>query len=293
MRRRGPDELATCRDFVLPRLEDAGWLKDQIHPQYPITAGRVVFRGRRPRREDELRADYALEVSPGFPLAVVEAKREYAKPSDGLQQAKEYAELLDLPVALATNGRGIAEFDFRTGIERTLDRFPRPDEVWERFRAWKGIADDTVAAILREPFNRVLHNTDGSVKEPRYYQRIAIHRAVAAILSGHKRLLLTMATGSGKTFTAMQIVWKVWRFWETCGESGTRRVLYLADRDALIGQPLQDDFKPVFEDAAHRILGESTTSRSIYFATYQALHGGAAGPRFRDYPRDYFDLIII
>jgi type I restriction enzyme R subunit len=134
---------------------------------------------------------------------------------------------------------------------------------------------------------------DGSAKEPRYYQRIAIHRAVVALLSGRRRVLLTMATGSGKTFTAMQIVWKMWRFWEMRGESGTRRVLYLADRDALIQQPLQDDFKPVFEDAAHRILGESTTSRSIYFATYQALHGSAASPRFRDYPRDYFDLIVV
>ena len=293
MQRRGPIELETCREYVLPGLEDSGWLKDQIQPQYPITAGRVIFRGRRPGREEELRADYALEISPGFPLAVVEAKREYAKPADGLQQAKEYAQLLDLPIALATNGRGIAEFDFHTGAERTLNRFPRPDEIWERFRAWKGIADNTIAEILREPFNRDLHNTDGSAKEPRYYQRIAIHSAVAAILSGRRRLLLTMATGSGKTFTALQIVWKLWRFWETCGESGTRRVLYLADRDALIDQPLKDEFKPVFRDAAHRILGESTTSRSIYFATYQALHGGTASPRFRDYPRDYFDLIIV
>ena len=293
MVRRGRDESETCREYVLPGLKESGWLKDQIQPEYPITAGRVIFRGRRPAREDQLRADYALEVSPGFPIAVVEAKREHAMPSDGLQQAKEYAELLDLPVALATNGHGIAEFDFHTGLERTLDHFPRPDEVWERFRSWKGIADDAVAEVLKEPFNRALHNTDGSAKEPRYYQRIAIHEAVAKILSGRKRLLLTMATGSGKTFTAMQIVWKIWRFWETRGESGTRRVLYLADRDALIEQPLQKDFKPVFGDAAHRILGESTTSRSIYFATYQALHGGTATPRFRDYPRDYFDLIIV
>ena len=154
MKSRGPKESETCREYVVPRLKDSGWLRDQIHPQYPITAGRVVFRGRRPYREEELRADYALEVSPGFPIAVVEAKREYAKPADGLQQAKEYAELLDLPIALASNGKGIIEFDFYTGLERTLDRFPRPDEIWERFRAWKGITDNTVAEILREPFNR-------------------------------------------------------------------------------------------------------------------------------------------
>lgn len=173
MVRRGRDESQTCREYVLPGLKESGWLKDQIQPEYPITAGRVIFRGRRPAREDQLRADYGLEVSPGFPIAVVEAKREHAKPSDGLQQAKEYAELLDLPVALATNGHGIAEFDFHTGLERTLDRFPRPDEIWERFRSWKGIADDAVAEVLKEPFNRALHNTDGSAKERCYIRRSA------------------------------------------------------------------------------------------------------------------------
>jgi type I restriction enzyme, R subunit len=293
MRRRGPDESETCRAYVLPRLHASGWQEDQIHAQYPITAGRVIFRGRRPDRDEELRADYALEISPGFPIAVVEAKREYKKPADGLQQAMEYARLLDLPVALASNGQGIAGFDFLTGRELEMDEFPRPDEIWENYLTWKGIADPSVAEILREPFNRVLRNADGSVKEPRYYQRVAIHRAVAAILSGGRRSLLTMATGSGKTFTAMQIVWKIWRFWETRGESGTRRVLYLADRDALIEQPLQKDFRPVFEDASHRILGESTTSRSIYFSTYQALRGSSDHPRYLDYPRDYFDLIIV
>jgi type I restriction enzyme R subunit len=238
-----------------------------------------------------------LELSPGFPVAVVEAKREYAQPGDGLQQAKEYAGLLDLPVALATNGHGIVEFDFRTGQERPLDAFPRPDELWERYRAWKGIADEEVAEILREPFNRVLRNVDGSVKEPRYYQRVAIHRAVAAMLTGRDRLLLTMATGTGKTFTALQIVWKVWRYWQARGESGTRRVLYLSDRDRLVQQPLDKDFTPVFGTDVYRLRGEArgeiTTSRNIYFATYQALHDGSSDPPYREYRRDYFDLIII
>jgi type I restriction enzyme, R subunit len=293
MARGGRTEADTCRTYVLPAVQESGWLPDQIVDQYRITDGRVVLLGRRPRREEQLRADYVLEVSAGFPVAVIEAKREYGKPEDGLPQAKEYAELLDLPMALATNGRGIVEFDVRTGQERPVTRFPRPDEAWERYLAWRGIADDTVAQILREPFNRTLRNVDGTVKEPRYYQRIAIHRAVAAILSGDRRLLLTMATGTGKTFTALQIAWKVWRYWQRKGESGTRRVLYLADRDALVEQPLKKDFRPVFEDAAGRILGESPMSRNILFSTYQALRHGSGVPRYRDYPPDYFDLIVV
>jgi type I restriction enzyme R subunit len=301
--RSGRNEADTCRDYVLPALGASGWRRERLAEQYRITEryritdGRVVFQGRRPTRADQLRADYVLELAPGFPVAVVEAKREYAQPGDGLQQAKEYAGLLDLPVALATNGHGAVEFDFHTGRERSLDVFPRPDELWERYRAWKGLPDEGVAEILREPFNRVLRNVDGSVKEPRYYQRVAIHRAVAAILTGRKRLLLTMATGTGKTFTALQIVWKVWRYWQTRGESGTRRVLYLSDRDTLIQQPLDKDFVPVFGVDAYRIRGEIrgeiTTSRSIYFSTYQALHDGSSNPPYREYGRDYFDLIIV
>jgi type I site-specific restriction endonuclease len=176
--RSGRNEADTCRDYVLPALESSGWRRERlaeqyrIAPGYRITDGRVVFQGRRPTRADQVRADYVLELASGFPVAVVEAKREYAQPGDGLQQAKEYANLLDLPVALATNGHGIVEFDFHSGLERSLDVFPRPDELWERYRAWKGLADEEVAEVLREPFNRVLRNVDGSVKEPRYYQRV-------------------------------------------------------------------------------------------------------------------------
>lgn len=290
---RGRNEQDTCHDYVVPALRSSGWRLDQIMPEYAFTAGRVVFREGRPDRDEVLRADYLLEISPGFPLAVIEAKREYRKPGDGLEQAKIYAEQLDLPVALSTNGHGIVEFDRRTGRERDLDVFPRPDELWQRYREWRGVADDAVAEVLREPFNRELRDVAGAAKEPRYYQRIAIHRAVAAILSGDKRLLLTMATGTGKTFTALQIVWKVWRYWQTTGDAGVRRVLYLADRDTLITQPLNRDFKPVFRDEAHRILGEISTSRSICFSTYQALHDGSASPKYRDYPPDFFDLIVV
>jgi type I restriction enzyme R subunit len=278
---------------VLPSLLGSGWRKEQIQEQVHVTDGRVIFRDGRPDRDKELIPDYLLEVSPDFPVAVVEAKREYRNASDGLQQAKEYAELLDLPVALATNGQGIVEFGFDTGIERPLERFPRPDEVWARYRRWRGIADAATADVLKEPFNRDLVNADGTPKEPRYYQRVAIHQAVTAILSGRKRLLLTMATGSGKTFTALQIVWKVWRYWETLGKAGTSRVLYLADRDVLISRPMRD-FREVFGESVHRIRGESTTAYNIFFSTYQALHDNMDDPRFRrEFPPDFFDLIVV
>jgi len=136
-----------------------------------------------------LRADYVLEYQPGLPIAVVEAKREYAIPGKGLQQAKDYARLLDAPFAYSTNGREIVEDDRNTGIERDrLTAFPSPDDLWARYREWKGISDDLAAEGLLVSFNRELHNPDGSVKEPRYYQRTAINRAVEAILSGKKGL---------------------------------------------------------------------------------------------------------
>lgn len=213
----GPPERDTCRDYVLPRLKAAGWNEDQIQEQFPITDGRVIVVGKKHRRGNALRADYVLEYRSGVPVAVVEAKREYAIPGNGLQQAKDYAQLLDLPFAYATNGKGIVEDDRDTGLENDkLVAFPGPEELWARYRAWKGITEDSVADGVVVPFNRTLRNADGSVKEPRYYQQTAINRSVAAILGGKKRLLLTMATGTGKTFVSMQIVWKLWRSeWRT------------------------------------------------------------------------------
>ncbi len=208
--RHGPTEADTCRDYVVPRLKEAGWDDDQIVEQYRITDGRVLSVGKKHRRDTPLRADYVLEYRPGLAIAVVEAKRSYAIPGRGIQQAKRYASLLDVPFSYSTNGRGIVEDDRNTGIERDdLVGFPPPEVLWARFREWRGINDNLAAEGLLLPFNRALRNPDGSVKEPRYYQRTAINRAVRAILQGDNRLLLTMATGTGKTFVAMQTVWKL------------------------------------------------------------------------------------
>ncbi len=291
----GPLEKDTCRDYVLPLLKSAGWSEDQIHEEFPITAGRIVNVGKKHRRGTALRADYLLEYEPGVPVAVVEAKREYAIPGKGLQQAKNYAQLLDLPFAYSTNGKGIVEDDRDTGLENDkLKAFPSPDELWARYRAWKGIADDTVADGLLLPFNRSLRNPDGSVKEPRYYQRTAINRAVKGILAGDDRLLLTLATGTGKTFVAMQTVWKLWKSgWRT---GRNPRILYLADRNILVDQPRNDYFVPAFgEGPIWRLRGEAKAGREIYFALYQALADSGEDPNgmFRDFDPDFFDLVIV
>lgn len=296
---RGPLERETCRDYVVPALRRSGWGEDQVVEQYPVTDGRIVPRPhsagsrRRHRRERELRADYLLEVRSGFAVAVVEAKREHKLPGDGLQQAKRYAELLDLPLAYATNGHGIVEHDYDTGRERSLTAFPTPDEMLARFRAWKGIIDEEVATDLLLPFNRDLRTPSGGVKEPRYYQRVAIERVLEAVLAQKQnRILLTMATGTGKTFVALQILWKLWN----SGWRGERRprFLYLADRNILVDQPISREFRPVFGDAIWKLQGEAKHGREVYFALYQALaDSGDSLGLFRDYAPDHFDLVIV
>lgn len=294
----GPLEKDTCRDYVVPRLEAAGW-KDRFVEQYRVTDGKIVpipRRGKRRRdhkRDEPLRADYVLEYRPGLPLAVVEAKREHRLPGDGLQQGKRYAEMLHLSLAYSTNGKGIVEHDYDTGRETNLESFTSPDEMWRRYQAWKGIVEEVATEATLLPFNRDLRLPDGRVKEPRYYQQVAIDAALDAILNEKRdRVLLTLATGTGKTFVALQTVWKLWQSrWR---EGRRPRFLYLADRNILVDQPISREFKPVFGDAIWKIQGEAKTGREIYFALYQSLadSGDDLGV-FRNYPPDYFDLVIV
>lgn len=296
--RHGPTETDTCRDYVVPRLKEAGWNDDQIVEQYRITDGRIIKVGKKHRRDHPLRADYVLEYRPGLPIAVVEAKRSHSIPGKGLQQAKRYASLLDVPFAYSTNGKGIVEDDRNTGIERDdLAGFPSPQVLWARYREWRGLNDELGAEGLLLPFNRALRNPNGSVKEPRYYQRTAINRAVWAILRGDKRLLLTMATGTGKTFVAMQIVWKLWN---TAWRPGRNpRILYLADRNVLIDQPIEREFEPAFGTGEGspiwKLRGEAKLGREIYFGLYQQLADSAErlDGMFREFEPDFFDLVIV
>ncbi len=297
-RRHGPTEADTCHDYVVPHLKEAGWDDDQIAEQYRITDGRVLSVGTKHRRDNPLRADYVLEFRPGLPIAVVEAKRSYAIPGKGLQQAKRYAALLDVPFAYSTNGRGIVEDDRNTGLERDdLVGFPSPELLWARYREWRTLDDERTAGGLVLPFNRALRNPDGSVKEPRYYQRTAINRVVRAILRGNRRLLLTMATGTGKTFVAMQVVWKLWNVNWRPGRNP--RILYLADRNVLIDQPIEREFKPAFGTGEGspiwKLRGEAQLSREIYFGLYQQLADSSDGldGMYRDFAPDFFDLVIV
>lgn len=296
--RRRPTEADTCRDYVLPQLKDAGWNDDQIVEQYRITDGRIVKVGSKHRRAPALRADYVLEYEPGVPIGVVEAKREYSTPGTGMQQAKNYTQLLDVPFAYSTNGVGIVEDDRNTGIERAnLSTFPSPEVLWARYREWKGIKDDSAAVGLLHPFNRSLRNPDGTVKEPRYYQRTAINRTVEAILGGNKRLLLTMATGTGKTFVSMQIVWKLWN--SQWVHDRHPRVLYLADRNVLVDQPIKREFEPAFGGGEGspiwKLKGAAKAGREIYFGLYQQLADSGDQPNgmFRQFSPDFFDLVIV
>ena len=282
-------EADTCRKYVLPKLYDAAWTNDQISEQKYFTDGRIVPMGKGHIRKPGRRADYLLRYRPDFPIAVVEAKAAYKKPGDGMQQAMEYAEILGLKFAFATNGQGIEEYDFITGRQTSLATFPSPEDLWQRLRGDQGLADDADVNDLLFPFNRELRNPDGTVKRPRYYQEIAINRTVQAAIQGKPRILITMATGTGKTFVAMQIVWKLWK---------TRRkpkILYLADRNILIDQAKDRDFSP-FGDALWKIgrHPHPVKSREVYFAIYQTIadREGQTG-LYRRYLPDFFDLIIV
>ena len=222
-------------------------------------------------------------------IAVVEAKAAYKSPGEGLQQAKEYAEILGLKFAYATNGHGIIEFDYLTGLETKLDIFPSPAELWSRLRTAQGLTDDTAAQRLLTPSNHL------TGKSPRYYQEIAINRTVQAILQGKRRVLLTMATGTGKTVVAFQICWKLWSArWNRTGAHRRPKVLYLADRNILIDDPKDKTFT-AFGDARWKIEnGEANKGRELYFAIYQAIAKDERRPGlYKEYVPDFFDLIIV
>jgi type I restriction enzyme R subunit len=281
-------EADTCRKYVLPKLYASGWTDDHINEQRTFTDGRIVVAGNRTIRRKQKRADYLLRFRPDFAIAIVEAKADYRKPADGLGQAKEYAQILGLKFAYSTNGHGIVEHDFTTGLENTLEAFPSPDELWQRLKHGENIPSQIVERLLT-PYYHL------SGKSPRYYQEIAINSAIRAILQGQKRVLLTLATGTGKTVVAFQICYKLWSTkWNRTGDPGRRpRMLYLADRNILVDDPKDKTFAP-FGDARHKIEGEAIKSREMYFATYQAIAKDEHRPGlYRDYPRDFFDLIVV
>ncbi len=287
----GLSEADTCRKFVVPKLVAAGWDNDphSIAEQRSITDGRIVPVGKGFIRKPPKRVDYLLRYTRDVSLAVVEAKASYKSAADAVQQAKFYAEMLDLKFAYATNGRQIIEIDYVTGTEREVPTFPTPADLWIRFRKATNLKDDQSAERFLTPAN----HTSGQGE--RYYQQTAINRTIEEILKDNRRLLLTMATGTGKTVVAFQICWRLWNaHWNCAGTSRKPRILYLADRNILVDYPKDGIFAP-FGDARYKIeSGEVAQSREMYFAIYQAL---AEDERrlglFKEYAPDFFDLIIV
>ncbi|MEK7474691.1 MAG: DEAD/DEAH box helicase family protein [Candidatus Coatesbacteria bacterium] len=281
-------EADTCRKLVVPKLHAAGWTDDQISEQKSFTDGRIIPAGQAAVRRKGKRADFLLRYTRDFTIAVVEAKRSFKLPGDGIQQAKDYAETLGLKFAYSTNGMGIVEHDYTTGRERTLTAFPGPAELWARQRAQEGIGTEAAEHLLAP-------SSLSSEKAPRYYQEIAINRAVGAIAKGQKRVLLTLATGTGKTFVAFQIIWKLWSSrWNRAGEHRKPRVLYLADRVILIDKPKDIDFAPLGDARSKIEGGEVSKGREVYFAIYQAIANREGRPGlYQQFPPDFFDLIVV
>lgn len=222
----------------------------------------------------------------GVSLLLAARFAEGERATTGVQQARIYAEMLGLNFAYATNGHTIIEIDYLTGQETEIDQFPKPEEIWQRLTAANTFTETTAKTWI-EPFNLT------SGKTPRYYQHIAINRVVESILSGKHRVLITMATGTGKTFVAFQICWKLWKSrWNRSGEFRRPKILYLADRNILVDDPMAKMFAP-FEDVRHKISSSDVSQgRDMYFSIYQSLSSPATDV-FKEYPADFFDIIII
>ena len=270
---------------ITPAIEAAGWAKEQIFMEYCFTDGRVTVRGKTARRGKKKQADYILTAPNGrTPLAIIEAKRGDKMLGDGMQQALEYAEILDIPFAYSSNGKGFLEHDRLTGTERELamDEFPAYAALWARFSSESALSATQQTALLSDYY------FDGDRQiAPRYYQRIAIDRTVAAISGGQQRVLLVMATGTGKTYTAFQIIWRLMK------NKLKKRVLYLADRNILIDQTMQNDFRP-FKKVITKVENKTLdSSYEIYMSLYQQLAGNEGDEPFRQFQPGFFDLIVV
>jgi type I restriction enzyme, R subunit len=303
-------ERDICSKFISPAVQNAGWdPMAQIREEVSFTKGRIIVRGKLVTRGKAKRADYILYYKPNIPLALIEAKDNKHSVGDGMQQALEYAATLNIPFVFSSNGNGFLFHD-RTGISPekeanlALDAFPSPDALWSKYRAWRGLNDDQEKIVLQDYFD------DGSGKAPRYYQVNAVNAAVEAIAKGQDRLLLVMATGTGKTYTAFQIIWRLWK------SGRKKRILFLADRNILVDQTMVNDFRPFGAAMAKLSTGSNTIERAdgseseittaldkkrridtayeVYLGLYQAITGPEERKKlYREFSPGFFDLIVI
>ncbi|PPJ65052.1 EcoAI/FtnUII family type I restriction enzme subunit R [Cuspidothrix issatschenkoi] len=283
-------EQDICTKYILPALVRSGWdITKQIREQVYFTDGRIYVKGNQARRGKAKKADYILYYKPNIPIAVIEAKKNIYPVGAGMQQALNYAEILDLPVAFSSNGDGFLEHD-RSGFsslieqELNLDNFPTPEQLWQKYKKYKGIITPEAETIASFDYF-----FDSQGRQPRYYQQIAINRTVEAIAKGQNRLLLVMATGSGKTYTAFQIIYRLWK------NRVKQKVLFLADRNALISQTRRGDFRH-FKDKMTVIKNKTIDDAfEIYLALYQGLvnYDDDILDAYKQFSPEFFDLIIV
>jgi type I restriction enzyme R subunit len=283
-------ERDICTKFITPAVVKAGWdVLLQVREEFTFTDGRIIVRGQMAARSKQRkRADYVLSYKSGIRLAIIEAKDNNHAVGAGMQQAIAYAEALDVPFVYSSNGDAFIERDrTRTGgeLEReiSLDAFPSPEELWQRYSAWKGIERPEQQAVVTQDYY-----TDVSGKRPRYFQEIAINRTIEAIVRGQNRVLLVMATGTGKTYTAFQIIWRLWK------SKTKKRILFLADRNILVDQTKMNDFQP-FGGAMTKVINRKVDkSYEIYLALYQAVSGTEEEQNiYKQFSPDFFDLVVV
>jgi len=288
MNKRELSERDICSKFITPAIEKAGWdLTTQVREEFSLTKGRVIVRGKMHTRAKNKRADYVLFYKPNIPIAIIEAKDNSHTIADGIQQGLGYAELLQVPFVLSSNGDG---FLFHNRIatdgvlerEISLDEFPSPETLWRQWATHKGITTEQESVITQDYYS------DGSNKTPRYYQLLAINKAIEAIAQGQDRILLVMATGTGKTYTAFQIIWRLWK------SKTKKRILFLADRNILVDQTMTNDFKP-FGSAMTKIQKrQANKSYEIYLSLYQAVSSPDEEKNiYKQFSPNFFDLIVV
>jgi type I restriction enzyme R subunit len=284
-------EIDICDLFITPAIKGAGWDQlTQIRREVTLTPGPVIVRGNMSSRNKKKKkfADYVLQREASVPIAIVEAKDNNHTVSQGMQQALGYADIVNVPSAFSSNGDAFASHNKvpQSGedieCDLLLDSFPSPAELWQRYKTYRNIEDSEEDLVL-EPYH-----DDGSGKQPRYYQAEAINRVIEAVAKGQKRLLLVMATGTGKTYTTFQIIWRLWK------AKKVKRILFLVDRNILADQTLVNDFKP-FGSVMTKIKNRKIDpSYEIYLGLYQALTGPDEEDKiFKNVSRDFFDLIVI
>lgn len=282
-------ERDICTKYITPTLVSAGWdLHTQIREEVSFTKGRIIVRGKLHSRGEQKRADYILYYKPNIPIAVIEVKDNHYSVGAGMQQALNYAETLSVPFVFSSNGDAFLLHD-RTGNaekteqELTLQQFPSPVVLWQRFCRWKGIETEQARNTVEMPYF-----DDGTGRSPRYYQANAINNTIEAVAKGQQRVLLVMATGTGKTYTAFQIIWRLWK------SGAKKRILFLADRNILVDQTKNNDFKPFGAAMTKISKRQIDKSYEIYLSLYQAVTGNEEDKNiYKQFSPDFFDLIVV